>query len=124
MAYDGVIKTRFVEEGDKLYHQQTQPTDTLIYERNAELRKNTGVIRDFGAQTSEGSWGRQVASIPMNDLEWARRNGYDIFSPDSKRASSELMRFLQSPLGQKSIIRDDPLIQGRRTNAPKATKSN
>ncbi len=124
MAYDGVIKTRFVEDGDKLYHEQTQPTDALIYERNKELRKNTGSIRDLGAQSGEGVWGRQVASIPMNDLEWARRNGYDIFSQDAKKASDELMRFLQSPLGQKSIIRDDPIIQGRRTNGTKAVKSN
>jgi hypothetical protein len=122
MAFDGVIKTRFVEDGDKIYHEQTQPADKLIYERNAELRKNTGAIRDFGSQSSEGTWGREVARIPMNDLEWAKRNGYDIYSPDAKVASKELMRFLQSPIGQKSIIRDDPIIQGRRTNAPKNIK--
>lgn len=119
-----IIKSRFVEEGGKLYHERTQPTDKLIYERNAELRKNTGAIRDIGAQSDGGAFGREVARIPFNDLEWASRNGYDIYSKDAKRASKELMRFLKTPLGQKSIIRDDPLIQGRRTNATKAVTSN
>jgi hypothetical protein len=119
-----IIKSRWVEEGNKLYHERTQPTSELIYERNKELRKNTGAIRDFGSQSEGGAWGREVARIPFNDLEWASRNGYDIYSKDAKHASKELMRFLQSPLGQKSIIRDDPIIQGRRTNAAKVVKDN
>lgn len=110
-----IIKSRWVEQDGKLYHERTQPTDKLIYERNKELRKNTGAIRDLGAQSEGGAFGRQVASIPMNDLEWAARNGYDIFSQNAKHASNELMRFLRSPIGQKSIIRDDPILQGRKT---------
>lgn len=120
-----IIKSRWVEEGGKLYHERTQPTAELIYERNKELRKNNGAIRDLGSQSEGGTFGRQVASIPMNDLEWAMRNGFDIYSKNAKHASNELMRFLKTPLGQKSIIRDDPIIQGRRTNVTaKIVKSN
>ena len=71
----GVIKSEIIMgSDDQLHHLQTQPAEDLILNRNAELRKNPGVIRDLGAQGSGGTWGRQVASIPEIMYHAAIRN--------------------------------------------------
>ena len=110
IAYDGVIKSRLMIDSvdEVLHHERTQPTADLIYERNQELRKNNGVIKDLGAQ-SGGSFGRMVASIPEIDMEWAKRNGYDLFG-----SQIDMVRFLQTERGRKCLVRDDPLLSGRK----------
>lgn len=95
-----VIRSRFVfqpSEG-KLYHERTQPTERLILERNAELRKDNA-LRDL-------SFGRQVASIPFIMWEEAIRNGYDLANPDGEIAGREIHRYLQSEKGKLCLVRN------------------
>ena len=103
---DEVFKStlHYQEHEDVLYHQTSQPSENLILSRNAELRKNPGVIKDLGAGKEGGTWGRQVATIPLIMLEKAKRNGYDLFSKDAKHASNEMFRFLQSEDGKKCLV--------------------
>jgi len=105
---DAVIRSKyhFTPHTGVMTHETTQPSEDIILERNAELRKNPGAIRDLG--DGKDTWGRQVATIPFIMLERAIRDGYDINSKDSKHGQRELMRFLQSSEGKKC------LVQGKR----------
>lgn len=47
---------------DRLYVKRSQPDRHLILQRNAELRKNPGVLTDL-------SFGRYHLSIPLEDYE-------------------------------------------------------
>lgn len=101
----GVIKSEIIMgSDDKIHHLQTQPTEDLILNRNAELRKNPGVIHDLGAQGSDGTWGRQVASIPEIMYHAAIRNGYQLNSKDKDTAAKDLFRFLRSEEGKKCLV--------------------
>lgn len=97
--FDGVIKSdlKFQDHEERVYHRITQPTEDLILERNHELRKTPGVLRDL-------SFGRQVASIPMVMYVKAIKDGYMLNSPDSEIASKEMMRFLQSEEGKLCLV--------------------
>lgn len=86
-----------------LTHKQTQPSEDTILTRNAELRKNPGVIRDLGAQVGK-TWGRNIASIPLNMLEAAIRAGYELNSKDKEHRSKELFRYLKSEEGKKCLV--------------------
>jgi len=61
-TFDGVIQSEYKMQPSEgvLYRQMTQPERPLILNRNAELRKNPGVINDL-------SFGRQMLSIPEID---------------------------------------------------------
>jgi hypothetical protein len=102
---DEVIKSELYFEGDLIIHKQTQPTENLILERNQDLRKNEGAIRDLKDADGE-TWGRMVASIPLIMFEQAIKAGYKLRSKEKGEASKELFRFLQSPLGKTCLIRD------------------
>lgn len=95
---DEVIRSElhYQPHTDELIHARTQPTEGLIYERNAELRKDS-VLSDL-------SFGRQVASIPIIAWERAIRAGYDLANPDGDIAGKEIMRFLRSEEGQLCIV--------------------
>lgn len=95
-----VIKSQihYQEHTDTVTHVQTQPTERLILERNAELRKDN-VLNDL-------SFGRQVASIPFIMYEKAIRDGYDLSNPDGQIAGQEMMRYLKSPEGQLCLVRN------------------
>jgi len=97
---DSVIKSEFHYQNhtDTLTHIQTQPTEKLILERNAELRKDNAL--------NDLSFGRQVASIPMIMFNKAIRDGYDLSNPDGKIAGAEMMRYLKSTEGQMCMVRD------------------
>jgi hypothetical protein len=103
---DEVFKDEYVYQAheDKLYRKRTQPTEDLILNRNAEMRKNDGILHDLGAQGSGGSWGRQVASIPMSLYNQAIIDGYELNSKDAKHAEKEMWRFLSSDLGKLCMI--------------------
>jgi len=103
---DEVIRSdlHYQEHTGVLTHKTTQPSENLILERNAELRKNPGVIRDLGAQGKDGSWGRQIASIPFIKYEEAIRAGFELTSGDAEYRSKELFRFLQSEEGKKCLV--------------------
>jgi len=48
---DEVFRSEFhyQEHTGELTHKLTQPSEDLILQRNAELRKNPGVIQDLGS---------------------------------------------------------------------------
>jgi len=96
---DAVIKSRYHYQPHTgvVSHETTQPSEQLILERNAELRKNPGAVKDM-------SFGRQVASIPIIMYEAAIRAGYDLNSHDHKFAGTEMNRFLQSTEGKMCLI--------------------
>ncbi len=98
-------KLYYQDHEDKLYHEVTQPTEDLILERNADLRKNVGAIRDLGAMSEGGTWGRQVASIPFIIYEEAIRNGFALNHKDSSIAGKEMHRFLQTEKGRMCLVR-------------------
>ena len=103
---DEVFKDEYVYQAheDKLYRKRTQPTEDLILNRNKELRKNEGALHDLGAQGNEGSWGRQVASVPMSIYWQAIQDGYELNATDPKHAEKEMWRFLQSDVGKMCMI--------------------
>lgn len=85
-------------------HKVTQPSEDIILNRNAELRKNPGVMNDLGGKGSQ-SWGRQLASIPMIIFDRAIRDGFDLNSKDNKHAAKEMQRFLATDLGKECLTR-------------------
>ena len=99
---DEVIKreVHYQEHTGVLTHKTSQPTESIILKRNAELRKDPGSMRDLGSNEAGGAFGRQVASIPFIMYEEAIRNGFELNSKDSKHAGLETMRFLRSEEGQ------------------------
>ena len=106
---DEVLKSdlHYQEHTGVLTHKLTQPTEDLILQRNAELRNNSGVIQDLGAQSKGGAWGRQVASIPFIIFEQAKRDGYDLSCKDQEIAGREMNRFLHSPEGRACLVQGD-----------------
>ena len=97
---DEVIKSRFVYQPheNRLYHEQTQPTEDDILSFNQEARKDN-LFNDL-------SFGRQVACIPFIMWNKAIRDGYDLACPDSKIAEKELFRYLQSDEGKVCMVRN------------------
>ena len=94
----------YQEHTGVLTHVQTQPTEDLILTRAAELRKNPGVIRDLGAQSEGGSWGRSIATIPFIMFDHALRDGYQLNCPDKEIRAKELNRYLNSEEGKKCLL--------------------
>jgi hypothetical protein len=75
-----------------------QPSENLILERNAQLRKDNAL--------GDLSFGRQVASIPFIMWERAKRAGYDLESKDPSISQKEILRFLRSDMGKVCMVRD------------------
>lgn len=106
---DSVIKSdvHYQDHTDVLTHKQSQPSEQTILDRNSRLRSNPGVIQDLGAQGEGGTWGRQVASIPLIIYEKAKRDGFDFDSRDKAHAGLEMQRFLQTPEGKACLVQGD-----------------
>lgn len=104
---DGIFssKLHYQDHEDVLYHEVSQPTESLILERNADLRKNPDSLQDLGANSAGGSWGRQVASIPMIIYDEAIRNGFALNHKDADVAGKEMHRFLQTEKGRMCLVR-------------------
>lgn len=95
------MKDRVIVEGEykldykvcphenKVYRQMTQPSADLILARNAELRKNPGVINDL-------SFGRYHLSIPLNDFEMLRRKHPELRSSDNSVRTAWYKKFIKS----------------------------
>ena len=62
---DGVILNKFYHDDhdDTMHVKQTQPSEQLILDRNAELRRNKGALKPL-AGTDGKAWGGMTASIP------------------------------------------------------------
>lgn len=86
----GVIQSQVVWDpsNEVLHHQTSQPSEKLILERNARVRREKP-LRDL-------TFGRQVASIPFITWEWAVRHGFDLNCPDRDIAQKEMFRFLKT----------------------------
>jgi hypothetical protein len=104
-TFDGVIKSEFLTHIDEIAHKQTQPSEDLILVRNAELRKNPGVLYDLGEQEGH-PWGRMVASIPMNMFEKAIREGYALNHPDATTSAMAMMNYLLTPEGKACLVQE------------------
>lgn len=102
---DEVIRSdiHFQAHTGEMTHKQTQPTEDIILDRNQELRRNPGVIRDLGSNDGE-SYGRQVASIPFIMFEEAIRDGYELNKGDAQHRAMEMHRFLQSEKGKLCLV--------------------
>jgi len=102
---DEVIRSEihYQEHTGVLTHKTTQPSEDLILERNAELRKNPKVIRDLGSNEG-GTWGRNIASIPFIKYEAAIRAGFELNKGDAELRSKELFRYLKSEEGKKCLV--------------------
>ncbi len=87
----------------EITHKLTQPSEDIILARNAELRKNPGVIQDLGKQ-SGSVFGRQLASIPLVMYEAALRAGYGLNSGDGEHQSKEMARYLRTTEGKKCLV--------------------
>jgi hypothetical protein len=98
-------KLHYQDHEDKMYHEVTQPTEDLILQRNEDLRKNPGSLKDLGAGTDGGTWGRMVASIPMIIYDEAIRNGFALNHKDADVAGKEMHRFLQTEKGRMCLVR-------------------
>jgi len=103
---DSVIKSdvHYQEHDGVLTHVTSQPTEGIILDRNAELRKTPGLIRDLGKGSEGGSWGRQIASIPFIIFEKAIRDGYQLNHKDKDIAGKEMSRFLATPEGKSCCV--------------------
>jgi len=93
----------YQEHTGVLTNKTYQPTEKLILDRNSELRKNSKVIQDLGAQSGE-SYGRQVASIPFIMYEEAIRDGFELNQGDKEHREKEMFRFLKSEKGQLCLV--------------------
>jgi len=101
---DNVIKSdvHYQEHTGVITHVTSQPTEGLILDRNKELRKNPGVIRDLSDNGE--TWGRQLASIPFVTYEKAIRDGFDLSNTDKQIAGLEMARYLKTPEGQDCLV--------------------
>jgi hypothetical protein len=96
---DEVFKADYEIHGDQLVRRLTQPTENIILNRNAELRKNPGAIRDM-------SFGRMVASIPFNDYEFLRRKYPELVYGDAEQRQKCMYKILSSSEGARFLVRD------------------
>jgi len=106
---DEVLRSdiHYQEHTGVLTHKLTQPTEQLILDRNADLRRQPGAIKDLGQGEEGGAWGRMVASIPFIIYEQAKRDGYDLSCKDQEIAGREMHRFLQTPAGKACMVQGD-----------------
>lgn len=103
---DEVIRSdvHYQEHTGVITHKTSQPTEGIILNRNANLRKDAGALRDLGSNEEGGSYGRQVASIPFIMYEKAIRDGYQFNEGDAEHRAKEMHRFLQSDEGKLCLV--------------------
>ena len=92
---DGVMGREFRTapgEPGKVYSRLVMSTNIrgAILDRNAELRKNPGVIKDW-------QHGRLALSIPLLDHERLKVTRPDMFSEDKQTRERALVKFINSP---------------------------
>ena len=89
--FDGLWKQRFRFQGHegKLYRELSQPSRSLILERNAELRKDPSALRDL-------SFGRLVLTIPLEDMEDLRAKYPDLAAKHAGIRTRAWQRFIGS----------------------------
>lgn len=98
-SYDEVFNSVLERNGDRMVRALTQPTQDLILNRNAELRKNPGALKDL-------TFGRQVASIPFLDYLKIKKDYPDLDKMDGKSRSALLLKILNKPENRHYLVRD------------------
>jgi hypothetical protein len=90
-SFDGLWLERFRWQPSEgvLYRELSQPSRDLILQRNAELRKQPGALRDL-------SFGRLALTIPLEDLDALRAKYPDLASRDAGIRSAAWKRFIAS----------------------------
>lgn len=96
--FDGVFKQEFKQEDGILHRKLTQPSEGIILERNKQVRQNSA-LKDM-------SFGRQVASIPLNDYEMLCRQYPELIYGDASQRQNRLMKILSSVEGKKYMVQD------------------
>jgi len=99
-----MFKSELQLGSDYVAHRLTQPSENIILERNKQLRLSPKALYDLGSRDEQGTWGRQIASIPFIVYEKAIKSGYDLNSKDSETANKEMARFLKSPAGRACLV--------------------
>lgn len=101
---NNVFRSTLSITGDAISHKLEQPSEAIILERNKALRASKGALHDLGAKSEEGTWGRQVASIPLILFERAIKDGFDLTNKDPHIANLEMSRFLASSMGKACLV--------------------
>lgn len=87
---DSVFKTSVTRQATGEYVTTLEQTNRdIILERNRELRKNHGALKDL-------TFGRQVATIPLEDWEYFLRMNPDYRQMDAKQREAALFKFLHT----------------------------
>lgn len=73
----------------KLYRKLTQPTRNLILNRNAELRKCPGAVKDMG-------FARQSLSIPVEDYEMLKKKYPVLVNGSNAERTKFYKKFIKS----------------------------
>lgn len=98
---DQVFKTkveRNLSGSDEFVTTIEQPSRNLILERNSQLRNNNGAMNDL-------SFGRQLASIPLEDWEWFLRHNPNYRKVDKVAREKMLFNFLRNTQrGRDSMV--------------------
>lgn len=99
---DGQFKSRIVDHAPtgEIGHIFEQKDRDVILERNRELRKNPGALKDL-------TFGRQIANIPFEDWDYFLMKNPDYRFMDKKQREVCLMNFLKfDPIGQSCVVQD------------------
>ena len=84
-------------EPGKVYARMFQPGRDVILNRNAELQKNPGVIKDL-------SFGRHLACIPTLDYERLKRENPALRSPDAKVRSAKMIELMKRRENKQFLV--------------------
>jgi hypothetical protein len=82
-------------------HLFEQTNRDIILERNRELRKSPNAMNDL-------SFGRQLASVPLEDWQWFMQQNPGYYQMPKKEKEKCLMNFLKNTdRGRASMVVDD-----------------
>ena len=99
---DGQFKSRIVEHAatGEVGHIFEQKDRDVILERNKRLRQNPGALRDL-------SFGRLVATIPLEDWYHFLKITPGYRQMDKKQRQAAVMKFLKfDPIGRACQVQD------------------
>lgn len=86
-------------EPGKVYARMYQPDRKVILERNQRLRNTPGAVKDL-------SFGRFLASIPLEDYYRLQREHPELRSGDAKVRSQKMLALLRDPENRKFLVQE------------------
>lgn len=96
---DGTLFADFKLQGDELVRRVRQPTEDRILDRNAELRKNPGALRELSFMGLE-------LTIPALHYERLIRTNPDLHSRDAETKTRAWRKFFGSSAADPYRVRD------------------